>query len=156
MIIPAILDAIADTPPAPEPTVAASELRPSRANVSRVTELASMLPPRWRAFGLCVERRESHSVPTVINASGHMGLYQFSRSWNRGLPYIVQRALVAAGMPIEQARAVRKRLARQPINHWPAIYQRIGFARVIVEGGRDAALRHWGLQGSVCDGLVAG
>jgi len=159
MILDALVSAALDPAPIPEPTVAAAgvvpgerEPRPSRAQVARTT--AAIPPAGWVDFAACVEDRESHGIPTVVNGSGHAGLFQFSRNWAHGLPYVVQRALVAAGMPVKEARAIRKTLAAKPIHRWPAIYQRIGFAQVIREGGRAAAFRHWGLNGSRCNGLA--
>jgi len=156
LILAAVVEAM--HAPDPAPVVAAGvsgprEPRPSRAQVSRVVGAASVLPGRWGAFQRCVEHRESKGSPTVVNASGHAGIYQFAIGWRHGLPYIVQRGLVAHGMTRRDARTIRLALPTR-IEQWPAKYQRVGFAQVIREGGRAAALRHWGLAGSVCQGLV--
>lgn len=156
MLTDLAVELLADVPtPTPVLTVAAAGQIPGRAPFTRIRDKAATLPTRWRAFGACVENRESHGNPRAINGSGHMGLFQFSQSWRRGLPYVVQRALVTAGLPVDDARTVRRLLARKPINHWPAVYQRIGFARVLVEGGHAAAMRHWHLAGSACNALAA-
>ena len=126
---------------------------PSRAAVSRIVEAASLPPAGWGAFAACVEERESHGNPRALNASGHAGLVQWSRDWSRGLPYVVARGLVAHGMPRGYARTIRLSLPHR-IEAWPAVLQRVAFSRVLVEGGRSAAMRHWSLAGSRCNGLV--
>lgn len=101
-------------------------------------------------FSKCVERRESNGVPTVVNASGHAGLFQFAKGWRRGLSYMVAERLREHGMNRSHARTVRITLSSTPIHRWKAIYQRIGHAQVLDEGG----WRHWSLPGSPCQGLV--
>jgi hypothetical protein len=128
---------------------------PSRAAASRIVATAALAPSRWRAFQRCVEHRESNNQPGVVNSSGHAGLYQFSRAWTHSLPYIIARGLKAHGMTTRQARSIRISLAGKRIEQYPAIYQRVAFAQVIAEGGRDAAMRHWHLSGSPCNGLAA-
>ena len=130
--------------------------RPSRGAHSRVVTDAAELPgPEWRPFAECVEQRESKGLPGVVNASsGAAGLYQFMPAWRNGLPYMVADRLRDNGMPGKVARGVRVYLSERPIEDWPAVYQRIGFAAVLQAGGPDAALRHWGLSGSRCNGLV--
>lgn len=161
MILAAIAEVMVDPQPTPAPTVIAAgvvagerEPRPDRAQVSRIVEAASIVPARWRPFAACVEHRESHGNPRVINASGHMGLFQFSRAWMPGLSWVVYRTLVAAGMPRPEARVIQQTLAAKPIHHWPPVFQRIGFIGVVTEGGQAAAMRHWGLAGSACNGMA--
>jgi hypothetical protein len=162
VIVDALLEAAIEPLPAPAnpPVVLTAgvlpgerEDRPSRATVARVVDAASILVGRWGAFQRCVERRESNGRPHVVNSSGHAGLYQFSTSWRHGLPYVVQRALVRAGLPTREARAIRLSLPHR-IERWPARMQRVGFAGVIHEGGTGAALRHWSLAGSPCNALA--
>lgn len=156
------LAAYTDPLPAPEPTVVAAgvvagerEPRPDRAQVSRIVSLAGNLTGHWGAFQRCVAHRESKGSPTVVNSSGHAGIYQFSIRWRHGLPYVVQRGLIHAGMPSRDARAIRLSLPSR-IERWPARFQHVGFAQVIREGGQAAAMRHWGLAGSACNGLAVG
>jgi hypothetical protein len=122
---------------------------PSRA--AAATASASIVPGRWQAFARCVERRESHGQPGIVNhSSGAAGLFQFMPAWRHGLPYMVAHRLHEHGMARHDAAAIRRRLASLPINRWPAIYQRIGFAEVIATGG----WRHW-TGGHGCNGLAA-
>ena len=156
-----LLAAYTDPLPTPEPTVVAAgvvagerEPRPDRAQVSRIVAAASIVPARWQAFAACVERRESGGNSRAVNrSSGAAGLYQFMPAWRRGLPYVVGRGLVRAGMTPGAARAVRLSLPHR-IEAWPARFQRVAFAQIIHEGGRTAALRHWH-GGRGCDGLAA-
>ena len=127
---------------------------PSRAAVSRIVEAATLAPAGFRAFQACVEERESHGSPTVVNASGHAGLYQFSRSWTHALPYLVSRGLRAHGMSKGEARTIRLLLVGKRIEQYPARYQRVAFAQVLREGGVAAAMRHWHLAGSPCNALA--
>ena len=124
--------------------------RPSRATVSRVVDAASLPPKGWAAFARCVEHRESKGHAGVVNSSGHMGLYQFGRQWAHGLPFMVAHRLHTHGLSKAAAAAIRRDLAATPINRWPAVYQRIGFAEVIATGG----WRHW-TGGHGCNGLAA-
>lgn len=113
-----------------------------------ITTAAAVSPmPR---FTRCVEHRESKGIPTVVNSSGHAGLFQFSQNWRRGLPFMVADRLRAHGMNKTAARAVRITLSRKAIQAWPAVYQRIGHAEVLERGG----WWHWTLPGSRCQGLV--
>jgi len=125
--------------------------QPSRAEVARVASAASLTSPRWRPFAKCVEHRESKGVPTVVNSSGHAGLFQFSRDWRHGLPFMVADRLRAHGLSKGAAAAIRRELSAKPINKWSATYQRIGFAEVVERGG----WRHWYLAGSRCNGLAS-
>lgn len=127
---------------------------PSRAAVSRIVELSTLAPAGFRAFQQCVEQRESHGNPTVVNSSGHAGLYQFARDWTHSLPYIVARGLKANGMPTAQARTIRLSLTGKRVEQYPAAYQRVAFAQVLREGGVAAAMRHWRLAGSPCNALA--
>lgn len=130
------------------------EPAPSRAAISRIVQAASLAPTRWRAFQACVEQRESNGSPTAVNASGHAGLYQFSRAWTGALPHVVARGLKAHGMSTGAVRTIRLSLTGDRIETYPARYQRVAFAQVLREGGTAAALRHWGLAGSSCNALV--
>jgi hypothetical protein len=124
---------------------------PSRAQVNRVTSAASLPPRGWAAFARCVEHRESKGHAGVVNhGSGAAGLFQFMPAWRHGLPYMVAHRLHAHGMSKGAAAAVRRDLASKPINHWPAIYQRVGFAEVIATGG----WRAW-TGGHGCNALAA-
>ena len=114
----------------------------------RIVSAAAVSP--MPEFTRCVEQRESKGVPTVVNSSGHAGLFQFSQAWRRGLPFMVAERLRDHGMSKPQARTVRISLQRKAIQQWPAIYQRIGHAEVLERGG----WRHWSLPGSRCQGLV--
>ena len=127
--------------------------RPSR-SVSAVRRAATP-PTGWSAFASCVEHRESHGNPRAVNPSGAAGLFQFMPNWRHGAPYIVRERLMQFGTSGTQARSVRLYLSRLGrIEKYPALYQRIAFAEVIEDGGRSAALRHWGLAGSRCQALV--
>ena len=157
-VVAAAVEVLTDpTPPASAPhAVSAGRVpgRPSRAAGSRVVAAAAVLPERWRAFGACVEARESHSNPRAVNASsGAAGIFQLMPNWRHGAPYVLARALKAHGASAAYARSVRLSLPER-IERWPERYQRAVFAQVLAEGGRAAALRHWGLAGSRCDGLV--
>ena len=148
-MIDAIVGAIIEVPPQVEtPSV------PAVVDTRELIAEAATPPPGWADFAKCVEDRESHGQPGAVNSSGHAGLFQFSVEWRHGLPYLVQRGLVAHGMPAREARRIRLNLPTL-IEKWPAQLQRVGFARVLVEGGRDAAMRHWHLAGSRCNGLAA-
>lgn len=114
----------------------------------RIVSAAAVSP--MPEFTRCVEHRESKGVPTVVNSSGHAGLFQFSQAWRRGLPYMVAERLRDHGMSVQRARVVRITLSRKAIQAWPAVYQRIGHAEVLERGG----WRHWSLPGSRCQGLV--
>jgi len=160
ILLSALAEVMVDLQPTPAPTVIAAgvvggerEPQPSRGQVSRVVARAGLLTGHWGAFQRCVAHRESKGSPTVVNSSGHAGVYQFSIRWRHGLPFVVQRGLVHAGMSNRQARAIRLSLPSR-IERWPARFQHVGFAQVIREGGRDAAMRHWGLNGSRCQGLA--
>ena len=77
-----------------------------------------------------------------------MGLYQFSRQWAHGLPYMVAERLREHGMSLATAKALRKHLSVTPIHHWPAQLQRVGFAAAISVPGNSV---HWSLPGSACE-----
>lgn len=124
--------------------------RPSQPSKAAIINDAAVPPARWRLFAKCVEHRESNGRPDVINSSGHMGLYQFSREWAHGLPFMVAERLREHGMSLATARALRKHLSTTSIHHWPAQLQRVGFAAVISVPGND---RHWALAGSSCEAL---
>jgi hypothetical protein len=126
------------------------EPHPSRAAASRIVATAALAPSRWRAFQRCVEHRESNNQPGVVNSSGHAGLYQFSRQWAHGLPYMVAKRLRANGMSPHAARTVRIQLQHLPIQRWSAQMQRVAFSAVIATPGGD---RHWALAGSSCEAL---
>lgn len=128
--------------------------RPGRGTYSRLVTLAALPPRGWSAFAVCIEARESGGRPGVVNSSGHAGLFQFSREWVGSLHWVVSRRLDTFGMSAHLRKLVRDYLDTRPIQHWPATYQRIGFAGVLAEGGTSAALRHWGLAGSRCNGLT--
>ena len=116
------------------------------------TLAAARVPGPWTAFARCVEHRESQGQPGVVNnSSGAQGLYQFMPAWNRGLPWMVAARLRANGMTRAQADRVRRYLSARPIHHWPATYQRIGFAAVIAT---PSGWRHWA-GGHGCNGLAA-
>ena len=132
----------------PLPTPPHRHVSTSRAEVSRVTALAARPPARWSRFMACVEHRESNNIPTVVNSSGHAGLFQFSQDWRHGLPYMVAKRLQANGMNKGQATAIRRDLSAKPINHWSAQLQRVAFASVISTPGGS---RHWALAGSSCE-----
>lgn len=160
MILPAIVELLADPTPAPEPTVASAGRvpgRPSRATALRsVVAAAAVMPARWQPFADCVIERESGGSPTILNAagSGAAGLAQWMPAWRSGLPYVLARALKAHGATPRQARTVRLSLPHR-IEQWPERYQRAAFAQILVEGGRAAAMRHWFLAGSRCNRLAA-
>jgi hypothetical protein len=122
--------------------------RSPRAVHAEIIATAAHAPSRWRAFQKCVERRESNNQPRVVNASGHMGLYQFSRDWAHGLPFMVAERLRDHGMSLADAKALRKRLSVTAINRWPANLQRVGFSAAISVPGND---RHWALANSRCE-----
>lgn len=122
--------------------------RPDRPTQAHIIATASHPPARWRLFARCVEHRESNNQPHVINSSGHMGLFQFSREWQRGLSFMVAERLREYGMSRANAKTVRQHLTTTPINHWPAQLQRVGFAAAISIPGND---RHWALAGSTCE-----
>lgn len=109
---------------------------------------AAQAPSRWRPFQKCVEHRESNNQPHVINSSGHMGLYQFSRQWQHGLPFMVAERLRQHGMSLADAKAIRRHLSATPIHHWAANLQRVGFAAAISVPGNSV---HWALAGSSCE-----
>ena len=121
------------------------------AKPSVVAEAA--LPPHgWQEYSDCVERRESNGHKDSVNRrTKAAGLFQFMPSWRHGLPYMVADRLARHGLSKAKAREVRKALAKMPIQKWPTLYQRIGFAEVIDRGGE----RHWFLVGSRCNGLAA-
>lgn len=158
MILEALAEAVIDTPAPPvqhSVTIPADRSpRPSRAQLRTVAAAAAVLPARWAAFGRCVETRESHSNPRAVNpSSGAAGVFQFMPAWRRGLPFIVARGLKRVGATPAHARWVREHLPYR-IEEWPEMYQRVGFAQVIHEGGASAAFRHW-QGGGGCNSLVA-
>lgn len=150
----------ADTPPVPllggvTPDRVAAALRPSRSVHASSIRRAATPPRTWQPFMECVIARESGGNPAAVNASSNAaGLAQWLPAWESGLPFVVRRGLVQAGVPPKVATSVRRELSSRPIHRWPALYQRVGMAQVLREGGRDAALRHWSLPGSRCEGLV--
>ena len=123
---------------------------PSRSAASRIVSTAALAPARWRPFQRCVEQRESNGIPTVVNSSGHAGLYQFSRAWSHGLPYMVADRLRNHGLSRGAAAAIRRDLSATPIQRWSATLQRVAFAAAISVPGND---RHWALAGSSCEAL---
>lgn len=133
------------------------------ASNEKIIEAAARVPARWRAFAACVEPRESGGNPRAVNeSSGAAGLFQFMPGWrggpepeyDGGLPYVVARALKFAGMAPDDARAIRLKIQNKPIHRYPEMLQRAGFAQVLREGGRAAAMRHWWLDGSRCNALM--
>lgn len=126
--------------------------RPDRGAHSLVIQRAAQPPTGWESFEACVIDRESGGNPSVTNheGSGAAGIYQFMPSWRHGLPYMVRDRLVDFGMNPKTARLVRIYLSKTyRIEHYPAAYQRIGFAEAIDRGG----WRHW-TGGSGCNSLV--
>lgn len=129
--------------------------RPSRgSSTSVIVDRASTMPPEWAEFIECVIDRESGGNPHVVNASGHMGLVQFSKDWQHGAPYKVVERFKRFGMKVTVARALRVDLQRTPINQWHRVYQLTAFIEVLDREGRAFALRHWGHPGSRCNGLA--
>ena len=127
------------------------EPQPSRAQVSRISAAASLPPKGWAAFARCVEHRESKGHASIVNrSSGAAGLFQFMPAWRHGLPYMVAHRLHTHGMSKGQASAIRKDLSSKPIQRWPDVYQRVGFAEVIAQGG----WRHW-TGGHGCNALAS-
>lgn len=126
--------------------------RPSRGVHAGLVRLAATPPRGWSAFAACVEQRESGGSPTAVNSSsGAAGLQQWLRAWRSGLPFNVAARLQQFGLPRAEAKAVRIALSGLPIERWPAVYQRIGFADQLA---RPGGWRHWSLPGSRCEGLV--
>lgn len=155
-----ILDAIvalalhaAPEPDAPTTTAAHSREwavnRPTRGAHARTVSLAATVPHGWERFARCVENRESHGNPTVLNheGSGAAGLFQLMPPWRHGGPYNARERLIRFGMPKPQAKAVRVYLSSRPIHRWPAIYQRVVFAEALDDG----LWWHW--SGHTCNGL---
>lgn len=114
------------------------------------TAAAASTPDQLREYAACVEHRESRGNPRALNATGHAGLFQFAQAWRHGLPYMVRDRLVQFGMNPRAAKVIRQRLQHMPIQHWPAIYQRVGFLEVLERGGYE----HWWIGGSRCNGLA--
>lgn len=126
-----------------------SVARPNRGAHARVVARASTVPHGWERFARCVENRESHGNPTVLNheGSGAAGLFQLMPPWRHGGPYNARERLIRFGMPKPAAKAVRVYLSSRPIHRWPAIYQRVVFAEALDDG----LWWHW--SGHTCNGL---
>lgn len=156
MILDALVGLALQAEPSPDaPTTTAAHSRewavnrPNRGTHSRVVAAASRVPHGWERFARCVEDRESHGNPTVLNheGSGAAGLFQLMPPWRHGGPYNVRERLVRFGMPKPAAREVRVWLSAHPIHRWPAPYQRIVFAEALDDG----LWHHW--SGHTCNGL---
>lgn len=147
--------------PAPEQ---ARPFRPSRPAASPIIRAAARVPAPWRAFASCVLARESggtldrpQSGVGALNGQGSTaaGRWQMLAGWRSGGPWNVQDRLVRFGMPLRDAREVRRYLHDLwRIDRWPGIYQDVAFLEAIHDGqhGEGRGWLHW--SGPGCDRLV--
>jgi len=121
--------------------------QPSRGAYSQSLRAAATVPAKDKRWAQCVLTRESGGVlhnkqsrETARNpTSSAAGRWQFLQAWQHGGSFMVKDRLVKFGIPVAEAKQVRKYLGTTPIHKWDGIWQDVLFNEVIARGGKH----HW-------------